>query len=129
MKDKIYVLLIVLSDMKIKLKNKEVEIPVKQLSILGKFKGLMFSRREKAEILLFEFYKPTKNTFHSLFCFFPFYILWIDQENNVLEVKKCKLWRLKIVPSPRVKSYSKVIEIPINKKNESILKIIDEEKI
>jgi len=111
------------------LNKKEFEIPVKKLSIFGKFRGLMFSRREKAEILLFEFNKPKRVIFHSLFCFFPFYILWLDEENNVLDWKKCGIWELKIVPKSTVKSFSRVIEVPISKKLGSFVKLIDEEKI
>src|SRR3989344_4476713 len=97
----------------IKIKNKEVSLDVKKVSGFKKFSGLMFSRREKASPLLFDFQKPTKTTFHSLFCFFPFLIIWLDKDNNVLEKRICKPFMLKITTT---KPFTKVIEIPLNNK-------------
>jgi|SRR3989338_1687139 len=113
--------------MKIRLNNfKTLELEAKKLSIIGKFKGLMFSRRKNAEILLFEFKKPKKIIFHSLFCFFPFLIIWLDEQNNVIDKRIIPPFQLKISTT---KPFSKVIEIPFNKKYSNILKIIDVRKI
>ena len=110
----------------IKIKNKEVSLDVKKVSGFKKFSGLMFSRREKASPLLFDFRKPTKTTFHSLFCFFPFLIIWLDKDNNVLEKRICKPFLPTIKPR---NSFVKVVEIPLNKKYSKLVKeIIDEER-
>ncbi len=97
----------------IKYKSKKVEIPnVKVLSGVKNFsRGLMFRKRENARALLFKFNKPTSFSFTSLFVFFPFVIIWLDRDNNVLDVKKIKPFTWHI---PSVKGYHKVLEIPIN---------------
>ncbi len=107
--------------MKLKKEGKEINIgKVKKLSEFGKVVGLMFSRREKANILLFEFKKPTKMKIHSWFVFFSFLAIWTDDKNNILALKKIKPFKLNVGIK---KSFSKLIEIPINKKNKAIVEI------
>lgn len=101
-----------------KYKNKKFKIHVKKLSWFGKGIGLMFSFRKKAKALLFEFNKSTKIGFTSLFVFFPFIIIWLDNENNVLDFRKIKPFTFDI--SSR-KSYKKVLEIPFNNTYEEII--------
>jgi len=113
--------------MKIYLKKSFIEVPVKKLSLFGRFRGLMFRRRKNSEILLFNFEKPTKTIFHSLFCFFPFLIIWLDKENNVLESRICKPFLLTI---KSFYQFVKVIEIPINKKYKKLInEILDARKV
>ena len=106
--------------------GKRIEIDAKKVSEFEKGIGLMFSRREKANILLFEFKKPTKLKIHSLFVFFPFLAIWIDSKNKVIEKKIVSPFKISIAPEAY---FSKLIEIPINKKNMEILKNIVEQKI
>jgi len=93
-------------------KNKKFEINIKKLSKLGMIFGLIFVRRKKAKALLFDFQKPEKFSFTSLFVFFPFVILWLDKENNVIDMKKIKAFQWHI---SSVKQYYQVLEIPFNK--------------
>lgn len=102
-----------------KYKNKKIKIPVKKLSWFGKGIGLMFSSRKKAKALLFEFKKPTKISFTSLFVFFPFLIIWLDGKNNVLDFKKVKSFTFHI---PSEKPCKKVLEIPFNDNCEGIIR-------
>jgi uncharacterized membrane protein (UPF0127 family) len=108
--------------MKVNFKGKEVEIPdVRECKGLAMGIGLMFSRREKAKALVFEFDKPTRMAIHSFFVFFPFLAVWLDEENNVLEIKRVKSFIPRIYPR---KSYSKLVEIPLNECYDDKVKIL-----
>ena len=98
--------------------KKKFKISIKKLSWLGKGIGLMFSSRKKAKALLFEFQKPTKMSFTSLFVFFPFIIIWLDDKNNVLDFRKIKPFAFHI---PSLKLYKKALEIPVNDNYEEII--------
>ncbi len=97
--------------MKIKKGSKVIEVnPVKKLSLFGKFKGLMFSRRKKAKALLFEW----KNcAIHSFFVFYPFLALWLDGHNKIVDKKIVKPFSLCVFSG---KNSEKLLEVPINKK-------------
>jgi len=102
-------------------KNRKINIEAKNCNGLWRGVGLMFSRRERAEILFFEFEKNTRQAIHSFFC--PeFVAIWLDEQNKVVEVKKIYPWTFSIIPS---RSFKKLIEIPINKKNKNILELIN----
>jgi uncharacterized membrane protein (UPF0127 family) len=108
--------------MKIKLNSKSIIISnVKKLSHFGKVIGLMFSRREKAEILLFEFKKPVKMRIHSFFVFYNFIALWLDDKNNVVDLKIVKPFS----PSGSSKKpFYKLVEIPINERYSTLCSVI-----
>ena len=114
--------------MKINFKSKNIEIPnVKECKGLAMGKGLMFSRREKAKVLLFNFSEPTKMAIHSFFVFFPFIAIWLDDKNNVIEIKKIKPFVPRV---SLVNLYYKLLEIPINKAYKNIVEIlVDDRKI
>ena len=106
--------------MKIKKGDKIINIgKVKKLNLIGKTIGLMFSRRQKSKIMLFEFRKPTKMRIHSYFVFFPFLAIWLDNKNTIIRIKKIKPFET----SNGIKeSYFKLIEIPLNNKNKKLIK-------
>ncbi len=107
--------------MKIKKDNKEINIRnIRKVKRIGKIRGLMFYRREKADSLLFEFKKPTLLKIHSCFVFFPFVAIWLDNKNNVLGIREVKPFRLNVGIN---KPFFRLVEIPINKRNRSILRI------
>lgn len=95
-------------------KKKRFTFNAEKCGEFGKVWGLMFSRREKAKILLFEFRKPVRFSIHSLFVFFPFLAVWLDEKGKIVQIKKVKPFALSVKPR---KPYKKLIEIPINKKN------------
>ena len=106
--------------MRINFKKHMIEIPdVKECNWFNKIKGLMFSRREKAEALLFSFNEPTKMAIHSFLVFFPFIAVWLDNQNKVIEIRKIKPFVPRILCS---KPYNKLLEIPINRKYREIVK-------
>lgn len=114
-----------LKKIKIGFHNLIFELSVKKLKGLEKGIGLMFSLRKRAKALLFEFNNPQKINLHSLFVFFPFLVLWLDKENNVLDFKMAKPFRFNISST---KPYSKIIEIPLNSKYRNLIKILVERK-
>lgn len=73
----------------------------------------MFSQREEADALLFDFNKPTRMAIHSLFVFFSFVSVWLDDKNNVIELRKVKPFTFFVRPQ---KNFHKLVEIPINNK-------------
>jgi len=104
--------------LKLNFKNKNISLEVKKLNWFGRISGLMFTRRKKAEALLFDFIKPVKIAIHSFFVFFPFYAIWLDNKNKIIEIKKVSPWRPFILPS---RKYIKLVEIPINEKYSEII--------
>ncbi len=92
-----------------------------RVGFFGRMVGLMFRPRESAEILLFEFRKPAKTPIHSLFVFFPFVAVWLDEKNKVIDVKRVRPFTFSVLPR---RSFSKLIEIPVSKKYSGIVKII-----
>jgi uncharacterized membrane protein (UPF0127 family) len=90
---------------------------LKKCNSFQKIIGLMFKTRN-TDALLFEFSKPTKMAIHSFFVFFPFYAVWFDENNKIIEIKKVKPFTLNVKPK---KPYKKLIEIPINNKHEKII--------
>ena len=99
-------------------KNKKINISVKKILGFWKITGLMF-KKKTTESLLFDFKKKTKMRIHSYFVFFNFLAIWIDEKNKVLEWKMVKPFTLSIKPE---NNFVKLIEIPINKRNEVIVK-------
>lgn len=95
----------------IKYKKKRLKIIAEDCNLLGKIVGLMFSRREKSKILLFDFKRKQKIKIHTIFVFYPFIALWVDGKNHVVDLKIVKPF------TPCVSSKKpvfKLVEIPIN---------------
>lgn len=99
--------------MKLKLKKKTLEInPRKSKGI----RGLMF-RTKKTRALIFK----TKGAIHSLFVFFPFLVLWLDNKNSVVDYKVVKSF------TPHVNTkhkFERILEVPISRRYNSIVKIV-----
>lgn len=92
-------------------KGKKFDIDARSCNPFRKFLGLMFSRRKKAEALLFDFKKPVDFRIHSFFVFFPFVAVWLDKGNKVIEAKRVRPFTFSVGLK---KSFYKIIEIPIN---------------
>ena len=74
-----------------------------------KITGLML-RTRKTKPLIFEFDKDVRTSIHSLFVFFPFKVIWFDQDDNVVEERVVKPFRLFVRPKKPFRSF---IEIPL----------------
>lgn len=102
-----------------KLKGKKIDVEECN-SAWSKFIGLMFCRRENAKILLFAFKKYVKIPIHSFFCD-EFVAVWLDGKNKIIEIRKITPWKFSIKPK---KEFAKLIEIPINERNEKLIKFL-----
>ena len=102
--------------MRIFYKKRALEVDVKSVSILGKAIGLMF-KRKSTDVLLFNFHAKAKRGIHSLFVFFPFIAVWLDDKNKVIEIRVVKPFTFSVVPS---KKFVKLIEIPFNRENKRL---------
>ncbi len=103
-------------------KKRKFNLNVKHFEGLRNFTtGLMFLSRKKANALLFDFKKPKDFSFSGFFVFFPFLILFLDEKNNTIKMKKVSpfTWH---VPTP--KPYFRVLEIPINGRYRDIVKLL-----
>lgn len=98
-------------------KNKKIKINVKKVSFFGKFSGLMFKNKNTSN-LLFEFSKNVNISIHSLFVFFPFLAVWLDDKNKVVEKRIVKSFILSVKP---IKKFRKLVEIPLNNENKKII--------
>lgn len=98
-------------------KKKKIKLSAEDCSFFRKFSGLMFSRREKAGILLFDFKTKQKIRIHSLFVFYKFIAVWLDKKNNVIDLKIVNPFNFCVSPK---KSGFKLVEIPLNNKNKKI---------
>jgi uncharacterized membrane protein (UPF0127 family) len=107
--------------------GKKIPIDVREVSYFRRGIGLMF-RTKDTENLLFNLGKDGRWAITSYFVFFPFLAVWIDKKNRVVEYKTIKPFIMSLKPK---KTFSKLIEIPINKKNKKLIKIfsVDKRKI
>lgn len=76
-------------------------------------RGLTFRFRKSAPALLFRQWRRGSMALTALFVFFPFLVLWLDKNNNVLEARKVKPFTYFIDSKTK---YVKIVEIPINSK-------------
>ncbi len=90
-------------------KGKRFSLNVKDVSFFGKFRGLMF-RKFFRDGLLFNFSRGCREPIHSLFVFYPFLALWLNNKNELLEHRIVQPFKFSIVPK---KKFYKLIEIPL----------------
>jgi uncharacterized membrane protein (UPF0127 family) len=102
-------------------KNKKIKVLAEDCNILQKSVGLMFSRRQKAKILLFNFKEKQKIMIHSIFVFYDFVAVWLDKKNKVVDMKIVRPFSPYV--SHRKKAFS-LVEIPINNHYRRIVKIL-----
>ena len=105
---------------KLKFKGRELSVHAKKVSPLGMFSGLMF-KSSTTENLLFEFKHKKSAAIHSCFVFFDFMAAWLDEENRVVDHMLVRPFTLSIKPKVEAK---KLVEIPINEKNNSIINFL-----
>ncbi|MEK6819273.1 MAG: hypothetical protein AABY10_05065 [Nanoarchaeota archaeon] len=106
--------------MKIKFKGKILFLDVRKTGFLSKYFGLMFKSKQ-TDNLLFEFSKTENGAIHSFFVFFEFLAVWLDKDNNVLELKIVKPFTLFVKPMIRA---DKLVEIPLNYRNKRIINLL-----
>jgi uncharacterized membrane protein (UPF0127 family) len=86
------------------------------------FRGLMFRRREKAEaLLLFDFKNPKRWKIHSMFVFFPFVAIWLNEKGKIVGKEVVKPWTFSVKLSEK---FTRLVEIPCNKKYLEIVEFL-----
>lgn len=108
---------------RLKYKNQKFNLNLEICSGFCRFKGLMFSRRQNAKALLFEQKKMTKQAIHSLFVFFPFVAVWLDDKNKIINYEVVRPFKFYIVPEEK---YKRLIEIPLNKKYFRVIELFSD---
>ena len=93
-------------------KGKKISFEVRVVPKWYEGIGLMFRFRESASALLFEFKKPVRMAIHSFFVFFPFVAIWLDENYNILDIKRVRPFTPRVLPSGK---FTKLVEVPINK--------------
>ena len=83
-------------------------IQAQKASGIRKIFGLMF-RSRKTKPLLFEFKNDVHLAIHSIFVFFPFQAIWLDENNRIIEQRIVKPFTFSVRPK---KPFRKLIEIP-----------------
>lgn len=106
------------------IKHKSKRIGIKNVKKLSKFEegiGLMFRKRKKCPAMLFEFDEPTRLRIHSLFVFFSFGAIWLDDKNRIVDKKIVKPFRLSVSSK---KPFYKLLEIPLNNEYLKEIKVL-----
>ena len=75
--------------MKLKINNKNIEVEEVR-SIVGKFHGLMFSKKKN---LMFIFDKEENVPLHMMFVFFPIIVLYLNNKKEIVEKALLKPFR------------------------------------
>lgn len=96
--------------------NKKFGVGVREVKGIWKLKGLMFCQKDKADNLLFN--NSRNVALHSFFVFFDFLVLWLDEENRVVDFKIVRPWSFY---EKSGEDFEKIVEIPVNSRNEKIL--------
>lgn len=99
-------------------KKKGVKLDLEECGFFGKVRGLMFRRLGNAPILSFSWKEDTNVSLHSLFVFFPFIVIFLDDKNNILEMREIFPWNLAIESK---KKFSRIIEIPVSQKHRRLI--------
>lgn len=100
--------------------KKKISVNVSEMKGLMRGIGLMF-RRSSTTPLLFAFETANRTAITSVFVFFPFLAVWLDEKKKVIECRKIGPFRLSILP----KNDSKyLVEIPIHEKNHELIENI-----
>ena len=103
--------------MKICFKGKDIEVKAKKVGFFGKVFGLMFKSSNTGNLLFYNF----RGEIHSYFVFFPFVAVWIDSSNNVVDCEVVRPFRFAVKPK---KQADKLIEIPLNSDNSSLVRLL-----
>ena len=103
--------------MKVKIGGDEIEIDVLEKRGFGVFRGLMFRSLAKAPALRFNI----QGSLHSFFVFFNFVVLWLDDENNVVDSRVVRPFTFYINSK---KKFSRIVEVPVSRRYEGVVEKI-----
>lgn len=95
----------------------KINLYVRNTGYISRFLGLMFKTRKTGN-LLFEFKEDVNISIHSLFVFFTFLIVWLDDENRILGYRIVRPFCFSVLPK---KPFRKFVEIPISLHNKRLI--------
>jgi len=106
-------------ELKVLFNKKIVIVPVKKTGFFRKGTGLTF-RTRNTDNLLFDFSKPVtwQGDLTSVFVFFSFLTLWLDDKNKVIDFKIIRPFKLKIRQKNK---FYRIIELPFNLSNRKLI--------
>src|SRR3989344_4352358 len=107
-------------NIRINFKGKKVDIKVRRCGLFRKAFGLMF-RSRNTENLLFEFNKDVNITLTAMFVFFPFFVLWMDEKNRLLESRIVRPFTSVIHAKSK---FRKFVELPLNNENIALINFL-----
>ncbi len=93
-------------------KHRALKLNVHEVSSLGKYSGLMF-HSSSTQPLLFDFGKNVNMVLHSWFVFFPFLVLWLDEDMKILDFRVVHPFTFLIKSR---KAFQYVLEVPLHEK-------------
>jgi len=88
--------------------------------------GLMFKTKKNAKSLMFSYTFSSRMGIFSYFIPFDFLAVWVDKNNYVIEIKVVRPKTNSVIPK---KKFTKLIEIPILKRNFYIINFFKSNKI
>src|SRR3989344_1649538 len=100
-------------------KRKKISLDVHEAGFFRKGLGLVFRTRNTPN-LLFDFGRRVtwQGNLTSLFVFFPFLAIWLDDKGRVIDKRIIKPF---LVTIKQKKEFYKIIELPINLSNEKTI--------
>jgi len=101
-------------------RDKEFIVQARECSFLRRGAGLMFRTRE-TDNLIFSFGKEAVYPFTGIFCFSPFLIIWLDENNEIIDFKLAKPFEARLLST---KPFKKVLELPLNRQNKKIIEYL-----
>jgi len=87
--------------------------------------GLMFKTKKNAKSLMFSYTFSSRMGIFSYFIPFDFLAVWVDKNNYVIEIKVVRPKTNSVIPK---KKFTKLIEIPILKRNFYIINFFENNK-
>jgi hypothetical protein len=107
-----------------RLMNKKIDFEADECKGIWKILGLMFRKQATAKTLIFNFKTPKRRSIHSLFC--PYFLaIWL-LKGKIVDYRFVKKNQLSVKPSS---IFDTLIEVPLNRKNENIIKHFRQGKI
>ncbi len=106
--------------------NKSITIEAEVCkNVFSQARGLTFRSRESAPALFFPFSGDVREPIHSLFVFFPFVAIWLNEKGKVVEIRKVKPFRFYVCPKKKFRNF---VEIPLNGNYKKIVDDIEKFK-
>ena len=100
-------------------KKRNILVDVRETGFISRGLGLTFRTRQTKN-LLFDFKRNVtwQGDLTSIFVFFPFLTLWLDNRNKVIDFTVVKPFKFSISQN---KHFCRIVEIPFNLSNRKVI--------